>query len=51
MLELPNGVVIHVSGDLDGQRLGDVVVAAGQIRRVHADMTTPGLRQHEVLSC
>jgi len=23
-MELPNGVVIHVAGDLDGQRLGDV---------------------------
>ena len=28
---LPNGVVIHVAGDLDGERLGDVVIAAGQI--------------------
>jgi len=30
-IELPNGVVIHVAGDLDGQRLGDVIIAAGQI--------------------
>ena len=28
---LPNGVVIHVAGDLDGERFGDVVIAAGQI--------------------
>jgi hypothetical protein len=28
---LPNGVVIHAAGDLDGERLGDVVIAAGQI--------------------
>jgi hypothetical protein len=28
---LPNGVVIHVAGNLDGERLGDVVIAAGQI--------------------
>ena len=50
-LELPNGVVIHVAGDLDGQRLGDVIVAAGQIRSVPADMTTPDRLQHEVFSC
>ncbi|MEJ7590837.1 MAG: hypothetical protein WKF77_04760, partial [Planctomycetaceae bacterium] len=30
-IELPNGVVIHVAADLDGQRLGDVIIAAGQI--------------------
>jgi hypothetical protein len=28
-IELPNGVVIHVSDEMDGQRLGDVVIAAG----------------------
>jgi hypothetical protein len=50
-IELPNGVVIHVAGDLDGQRLGDVIIAAGQIHRVHADMTSRGLLQHEVSSC
>jgi len=50
-IELPNGVVIHVSDNLDGQRLGDVIVAAGQIRSAHADMTTRDLPQHEVLSC
>ena len=50
-IELPNGVVIHVSGDLDGQRLGDEIIAAGQICSVHADMTTRDLPRHEVLSC
>jgi len=50
-IELPNGVIIHVAGDLDGQRLGDVVIAAGQIRSDLADVTTHGLLQHEVLSC
>ena len=50
-LELPNGVVIHVAGDLDGQRLGDVIVAAGQIRSGHADITTHGLPPQEVPSC
>ena len=50
-LELPNGVVIHVAGDLDGQRLGDVIIAAGQIHNVLADAASHGLLQHEVLSC
>ena len=50
-LELPNGVVIHVADDMDGQRLGDVIIAAGQIQSVHADMTTGDLSQREVLSC
>ena len=50
-IELPNGVVIHVSGDLDGQRLVDEIIAAGQICSVHADMTTRDLPRHEVLSC
>ena len=50
-IELPNGVVIHVVGDLDGQRLGDVIIAAGQIQSVHANMTTRDLTQHEVPSC
>jgi hypothetical protein len=50
-IELPNGVVIHVAGDLDGQRLRDVMIAAGQIPSVHADMTTRNLMQHEVSSC
>jgi hypothetical protein len=50
-IELPNGVVIHVADDMDGQRLGDVIIAAGQIQSVPADMTTRDLSQHEVLSC
>ena len=50
-LELPNGVVIHMTGELDGQRLGDVIIAAGQIHSVHTDMTTRDLPQHEVSSC
>ena len=50
-IELPNGVVIHVAGDLDGQRLGDVIIAAGQIHRVLPGTTSHGLLQHEVSSC
>ena len=50
-IELPNGVVIHVAGDLDGQRLGDVIIAAGQIQSVRAGATTHGLLEHEVSSC
>ena len=50
-IELPNGVVIHVARDLDGQRLGDVIIAVGQIHSVHADVTKRDLSQHEVSSC
>lgn len=55
-IELPNGVVIHVGGDLDGQRLGDVIVAAGQIHSVLPGVTVPGLTgygllQHGESSC
>ena len=55
-IELPNGVVIHVAGDLDGQRLGDVVIAAGQIHIALPGATVPGATthdrlQHEVSSC
>ena len=50
-IELPNGVVIHVAGDLDGQRLGDVVIAAGQIHNVLPGAKANGLLQHEVSSC
>ena len=50
-IELPNGVVIHVSDNLDAQRLGDLILATGQIQSIHADMTTRNLLQHEVLSC
>jgi hypothetical protein len=50
-IELPNGVVIHVASDLDGQRLREVVISAGQIHSVYADKTTRDLPQHEVSSC
>ena len=50
-IELPNGVVIHVGGDLDGQRLGDVIIAAGQIHSVLSGATTHARLQHEVSSC
>ncbi len=50
-IELPNGVVIHVAGDMDGQRLGDVIIAAGQIHRILPDVTTRGPLKREVLSC
>ncbi len=50
-LELPNGVVIHVSDNLDAQRLGDLITAAGQIHSVHADSTTRNLLQHGESSC
>ena len=50
-IELPNGVVIHMAGDLDGQRLGDVIIAAGQIHSVLPCVTAHGLLQHEVPSC
>ena len=50
-VELPNGVVIHVASDVDGQRLGDVVIAAGQIRSVPDAMTAVERPWHEVPSC
>lgn len=50
-IELPNGVIIHVAGDLDGQRLGDVIIAAGQIHGVLPGATTHARLQHEVSSC
>jgi hypothetical protein len=50
-IELPNGVVIHVPGDLDGQRLGDVIIAAGQIEMRSSLMTTRGLLHQEAASC
>ena len=50
-IELPNGVIIHVAADLDGQRLGDVIIAAGQIHSRQFGATTHGLLQHEVSSC
>ena len=45
-IELPNGVVIHVAGDLDGQRLGDVIISAGQIHSVLPGVTVPGVTGH-----
>jgi len=50
-IELPNGVIIHVAADLDGQRLGDVIIAAGQIHNGLAGVTAHGLLKREVLSC
>ena len=50
-IELPNGVVIHVPGDLDGQRLGDVIIAAGQIEVRSSPMAVRAGRQQEAASC
>jgi hypothetical protein len=50
-IDLPNGVVIHVADDLDGQRLGDVIIAAGQIHSVLPGATSHSLLPHEVSSC
>jgi len=50
-IELPNGVIIHVAGDLDGQRLGDVIIAAGQIHSDLVGVTAHVLMKREVLSC
>ena len=49
-IELPNGVVIHVAGDLDGQRLGDVIIAVGQIQQLlpGATSATLELEAHEL---
>ena len=49
-IEFPNGVVIHVSDTLDGQRLGDVIIAAGQVPCVPTGSTLTG-SLHEVPSC
>ena len=49
-IEFPNGVVIHVSDTLDGQRLGDVIIAAGQVPCVPSGSTLTG-SLHEVSSC
>ena len=48
-IELPNGVVIHVAADLDGQRLGDVIIAVGQIHSVLPGVTVPGVTGHGLL--
>ncbi|MGV2341624.1 MAG UNVERIFIED_CONTAM: hypothetical protein LVR18_49205 [Planctomycetaceae bacterium] len=48
---LPNGVVIHVAGDVDGDRLGDVVIAAGQIPGKATAVASCGSGAREVPSC
>jgi hypothetical protein len=54
-IELPNGVVILVSDSLDGQRLGDVIIAAGQVPCVPSGLKATGMATtgslHEVPSC
>jgi len=48
---LPNGVVIHVAGDVDGERLGDVVIAAGQIPGKATAVKSGGITASEVPPC
>jgi hypothetical protein len=48
---LPNGVVIHVAGNLDGERLGDVVIAAGQIPGKATAVASGGTAASEVPAC
>ncbi len=48
-VELPNGVVIHLPDDLDGQRLGDVIPAAGQIQA--GSPAVISLQRSETSSC
>ena len=50
-VELPNGVVIHVSAEMDGQRLGDIVIAAGQIPRSDSSSRICHAVQAEEESC
>ena len=50
-VELPNGVVIHVSAEIDGQRLGDIVIAAGQIPRSDSSSRICHAVQAEEESC
>ncbi|MEY3459477.1 MAG: hypothetical protein RL215_2634 [Planctomycetota bacterium] len=50
-LELSNGVVIHVSAEIDGQRLGDIVIAAGQIPRSDSGSKIRHVVQSEEESC
>jgi hypothetical protein len=47
----PNGVVIHVAENLDGERLGDLVIAAGQIPGKAIAVTSCGSVASEVPSC
>jgi len=48
---LPNGVVTDVARDLDGERLGDVVIAAGQISGKITAVTSCGRVASAVPSC
>ncbi len=48
-VELPNGVVIHLPDNLDGQRLGDVILAAGQIQT--GSPAVISLQRSETCSC
>jgi hypothetical protein len=50
-VELPNGVVIHVSAEIDGKRLGDIVIAAGQIPRSDSNSRICHAVQAEEESC
>jgi hypothetical protein len=50
-VELPNGVVIHLPRNLDGQRLGDVILAAGQIEPSSHGSTADRLQRLEIRSC
>ena len=48
---LPNGVVIHVAGNLDGERLGDMVIAAGQIPGKATAVASGATAASEVPAC
>ena len=50
-VELPNGVLIHVSAEMDGKRLGDIVIAAGQIPRSDSGSKICHVVQSEEESC
>jgi hypothetical protein len=54
-IKLPNGVMIYVGSELNGQRLGDMVIAAGQIRNSGGQCLSRtdsrDAQQDEVTSC
>jgi hypothetical protein len=50
-VELPNGVVIHVSAEIDGQRLGELVIAAGKIPCASDDSAVRHVTQRGAASC
>ena len=50
-VELPNGVVIHLPHNLDGQRLCDVILAAGQIASSSHGSIADRLQRSEIRSC